>query len=468
MKKINLGLTMKKENKKIYIIGIEGAGTSALALMYQRMGFVVSGSDNGDHFYRDILFEAGIKVFDEYLAENIPEDVSMVVYSTSVKKDNPEFVEAKKRGLKILSYPEALAELFNERLGIAVCGTHGKTTTTAMLAFVLEKLGLEPNAIVGSKVVDWQKNSLVGNGDYFVIEADEYQNKLKYYKPWSVILTSIDYDHPDFYKTFDDYKKAFGDFVAKIPQHGFLFYCNDDGDVVEVAKNSGCQKVSYGLTDNSEYQIKNIYLSGDEKNIKQSFEVACKNVSLGKFDIKLSGKHNVLNATAVIAFCHKLNLDLKEVKKQLADFAGTVRRFEYIGERNGAILLDDYAHHPEEIKATLKTAREVYPNRKITIIFHPHSFSRTEALLEDFAQSFGDCDRVFVLDIYGSARENSGKVTSSDLVDKINKYNFGKAEYVSDIDDCIELLKDKISADDLIISLGAGDVWRVTKKLKED
>lgn len=456
--------------QKIYIISIEGAGTSALAVIYKNLGHVVLGSDNGDHFYRDILSRNGIEVFDVYDAQNIPNDVSKVVYSTCVGQDNPELQESIKRGIPTLNYPEALAEIFNQKMGIAVCGTHGKTTTTAMLATTFKELGLKPSALVGSKVKDWKGNSLAGSGDYFIIEADEYQNKLKSYNPWSVILTSVDFDHPDFYKTFDDYKQAFIDFVKKIPRHGFLVYCNDDSDVVEIANQASCQKISYGFSEGSmckienfEFQINNFQINN---SVGQSFEVFYKDGVLGKFKISLPGRHNVLNATAVIALCHKFNLNSLRIADALKTFQGTVRRFEYIGESQGAILIDDYAHHPEEIKTTLKTARNIFPQKNIITIFHPHSFSRTEALLTDFSQSFDNSNEVIILDIYGSARETSGNVSSRDLVRLINRHDPQKSQYIPTIEEAIETLRDKISENDLVISMGAGDVWRVTHGLK--
>ncbi|KKP69237.1 MAG: UDP-N-acetylmuramate-L-alanine ligase [Candidatus Moranbacteria bacterium GW2011_GWE1_35_17] len=458
------------KSKKIYIISIEGAGTSALAVIYKNLGYEVSGSDNGDHFYGDILKRNNIEVFDSYDIENIPKDIYLAIYSTCVSKDNPELVELTRQGVPTLSYPEALAELFNQKMGIAVCGTHGKTTTTAILATVFKELGLKPSALVGSKVKDWKGNSLAGTGDYFIIEADEYQNKLKNYNPWAVILTSVDYDHPDFYKTFDDYKQAFIDFVKKIPRHGFLIYCNDDNNVVEIAKQASCQKISYGFTEDSmckienfEFQINNFQINN---SVGQSFEVFYKEDLLGKFKIALPGKHNVLNATAVIALGHKLNLNSLRIADALKTFQGTVRRFEYIGESQGAILIDDYAHHPQEIITTLKTARNIFPQKNIITIFHPHSFTRTEALLTEFSQSFDNVNEVIVLDIYGSARETSGNVSSRDLVRLINRHDPQKARYVPTIEEAIEILKNKIGANDLIISMGAGDVWRVTHGLK--
>jgi len=459
---------MKKQ--RIYIIGIEGAGTSSLAVIYKKSGCIVCGSDNGDHFYGDILKNNGIKVFDNYNAKNLPKDIDKVVFTTSIKKDNPEFIEAQKRNLPMLSYPEALAELFNQKLGIAVCGTHGKTTTTAILATVFKELGLKPTALVGSKVKNWNSNSLVGEGDYFIIEADEYQNKLKNYNPWAAVLTSVDYDHPDFYPDFQSYKQAFIDFVKKIPRHGFLIYCNDDSDVVEIAKEANCQKISYGFSegsicrvDNFEFKINNFQINN---SVGQSFDIYFKEKKMGNFRIALAGKHNVLNSAAVIALCEKLNLNNLRVADALKTFAGTSRRFEYIGENKGTILLDDYAHHPEEVKATLKTARNIFPQKNIITVFHPHSFSRTEALLSDFAQSFDSTDQVIVLDIYGSARENSGNVSSQDLVRSINKYNPGKAQYIPTIKEAVEFLKEKMTKDDLIISMGAGDVWHVTYELR--
>ncbi|MDH4330476.1 MAG: UDP-N-acetylmuramate--L-alanine ligase [Candidatus Moranbacteria bacterium] len=454
--------------KKIYIIGIEGAGTSALASMYKKMGCEVSGSDQGDHFHKDVLKEKKIKVFNKYDKKNIQEDVELVVHSTSVTEDNEELVFARKKKFKVLSYPEALAELFNSKMGIAVCGTHGKTTTTAILASELKDLNMSPNAIVGSKVVDWKENSLVGDGDYFVIEADEYQNKLQYYNPYAVILTSVDYDHPDFFKNFEEYKKVFEEFVSKIPNHGILVYYNDSRDVIDVSKGARCRKVSYGFLSDSDYKIENIETKKSVMNPNlsiQKFEIFFKEETLGVFETELPGKHNILNATATVAMCHEMGLDLDKVKGSLASFSGTARRFEYIGEKNGAILIDDYAHHPEEVKTTLEAVRNMFENKKIITIFHPHSFSRTEALLSEFAQSFGNADDLIVLDIYGSAREESGNVSSADLVSLVNKFCPGKSVNIHTIKEVIADLKDKLNKDTVIISMGAGDVWKVTHTL---
>ena len=448
--------------KKVYVIGIKGSGVIAVVEILHSLGIEISGSDIKEKFFTDeILQRLGIEYVENFSENNIPESVDLIIYSTAFnEKNNIEFQEARRRNLKMMSYPEVLADLFNEKYGIAVAGTHGKTTTSAMLAHVLKELDRDPSAIIGSQVMNWGGNALAGKGEFFVAEADEFQNKLKLYNPKGVVLTSVDFDHPDFFPTFEDYKKVFKDFVARIPKVGFLVVWGDSTDTLEVVENVICEKLIYGFSEECNYKISNF-----QPTSPQEFEVICGDRNLGKFEIQLVGRHNVLNATAVIAVCHKLNLDLEKVRLALDSFQGTKRRFEYIGERNGAVLIDDYGHHPEEIKATLKGARGIYPDKNIWAVFHPHSYSRTEALLQEFAQSFSDADRIIVLDIYGSARENSGNVSSGNLVDLINKFNYGKAEYIKTINEVVEFLKDKIGSEDVVITIGAGNCWEVAEKL---
>jgi len=456
--------------KKIHIIGIEGAGTSALARVLKLLGKDISGSDEGDHFYYDGLKQSEIKVVHKFNEKNIPSDADLIVYGTSLNpKTNQELAVALKSGIKVVTYAEALGALFNEKIGIAVCGTHGKTTTTAMLAEILRASGADPSAIVGSKVINWQGSSLAGNGKIFVAETDEYQNKLQYYNPFAAVLTSVDWDHPDFFPTPEEYQKVFIDFVAKIPRQGFLIVWGDSSSALEIAKNAKCEVIRYGFLEDNDAIISKseIQISNQAQNPKyQKFKINFKGEDLGEFEMQLVGDHNILNAAAAIAVCHKLKIDLEKVREALKNFQGTSRRFEYIGECNGAILIDDYAHHPEEIKATLKAAREIYPEKNIITIFHPHTFTRTKALLSEFSQSFSDADEVIIIDIYGSAREVQGEVSSEELVNLINKYDRDKARYIPTIDKVIEYLKDKISAEDVVISMGAGDVWKVVYQLK--
>lgn len=441
--------------------------------MLKSLGIEITGSDTDEKFFTDeILEKLGISYFEKFSAENVPQDADLVVYSTAYREDNNEEVrEAKKRNIPMISYPEILGMLFNEKYGIAVCGTHGKTTTSALLAEVLRFCEKDPRAVIGSRVSNWGSNALCGKGEFFVIEADEFQNKFQFYVPKGIILTSLDWDHPDFYPTFAEYKKAFHDFVSKIPKSGFLVFWGDSADTIEVSKSAKCNVIQYGFGEDNDLRIINYELSsqgGSINNIPiQAFSIMFKEKNLGRFETKLVGKHNVLNCAAVIAVCQKLNLDMEKVREAIAHFSGISRRFEFIGKRNGATLIDDYGHHPEEIKATLRGAREIYPKKNIIAVFHPHSYSRTEALLSEFSQSFEDADRVVILDIYGSARESSGKVSSKNIVDLINKYVHGKAEYLPKIKDAVEFLKDKIGENDIVLCIGAGNVFEVAEKLKE-
>jgi len=463
-----------KKIKKIYVIGIKGSGIVAVVEILHSMGLEITGSDTTEKFFTDaILKHFGINYFEGFNLKNIPADVDLIIYSTAYSKsNNPEMAEAKKRNLFMVNYPEMLAYLFNQKFGLAVCGTHGKTTTSAMLAEAMQKSGVDPMAVIGSQVINWKSNALTGKGKYFIAETDEYQNKLSFYNPKAIILTSLDWDHPDFFKNFTDYKKVFKDFVARLPKNNFLIVWGDSRDTIEVSKATNGDALTYGFEKKCDYKISNLIIntkniSHKNRKIIQSFDIFFKNKSLGKFEIQLLGKHNVLNATAVIATCHRLRLDLKKVKKALGSFKGTKRRFEYIGQRNGAILIDDYAHHPQELMATLKGARELYPEKNIWVVFQAHTFSRTKALLNEFSQSFSDADKVIVLDIYSSARETKGGVHAKNLVELINKTNQKKAKYISTTIKAEQYLKNKIGPKNVVITAGAGNVWEVAKKLKE-
>jgi len=451
--------------KKIYFIGIKGSGMVALVEIFQRRGYDLAGSDTREKFFTDEILKNKlcVKYHEGFDARHITGDTDLVIYSTAYnEKNNEELKAAKFKMIPMVSYPEMLAQLFNEKYGIAVCGTHGKTTTTAMLAEIFRVAGLDPTAVVGSQVRQWRGSALVGRSEFMIIEADEYQNKIKMYDPQAAVLTSADWDHPDFFPTRETYEKAFEDFVAKIPRHGFLAVCADRSETLKIAKNAKCKVISYGFSNDADVKIANHEL----REGKQFFSLVFRGKRLGEFEILLPGRHNVLNAAAAIAMAHQFNAKVEKISEALANFEGTSRRFEYIGQWQGAILIDDYAHHPEEIKVTLKAAREFFPKRRIWCVFHPHTFTRTKALLSDFAQSFENADRVIVLDIYGSAREVQGGVHSRDLVELAKKYH-RNVEYIATIPEAIEFLRDKIGREDLVIAMGAGNVWEVAEGLKE-
>lgn len=465
--------------KKVYVIGIKGSGVVSVVEILHERGIEITGSDTSEKFFTDeILKRLGIRYFEKFDPNNIPADADLILYSTAYsEKNNPEMKAAEEKNLPMISYPEMLAGLFNAKYGIAVCGTHGKTTTSAMLASALKNCKTDPLAAIGSKVADWGGNALTGQGEFFVLEADEYQNKLDLYDPKAVIFTSCDWDHPDFFPDFEKYKKTYKKFMAKIPKIGFLVVWGDSVDTLEISREAKCEIITYGFNEENDVrlEVSDMEVTDEENNESsilkkdkmQVFKIFIGKQMLREFEIRLPGRHNILNAGAVISVCFKLNMDMERVAEALKNFQGTARRFEYIGEKNGAILIDDYGHHPEEVKATLKTAREIYPEKNIIAVFHPHTYTRTKALLQEFAQSFGDANRVIVLDIYGSARETQGGVHSRDLVNLINKYDMGKAEYIPTIPDVVKFLKERINENDVVIAIGAGNVWEVAEKLKE-
>lgn len=458
--------------KDVHMIGIKGAGMTALAGLLTKQGVVVTGSDTAEIFFTDrILQNLNIKYRECFDPKNIPPSAKAVIYSTVYSKEkNKELAAAFASGLPVMSYPEAVGMLSREKLTLAVCGTHGKTTTSALLAETLKFTGIDPSAIVGSRIMHWEGNALCGSGEYLVLEADEYQNKLAEYTPFAVILTSVDWDHPDFFPDKESYEQVFRDFVARIPRHGVLVYCGDSADVVKIAEAAHCRKISYGLLEGAEFRISDytpakMGFVGEADAVKQTFTVTHAEKSLGTFTLRLAGEHNALNATAVLALSLFLKQDVLRIRKAFEKFSGTERRFEYIGERYGALIYDDYAHHPEEIRATLKAFRELYPDRRLKVIFHPHTFTRTKIFLTDFAQSFDAADEVMILDIYGSAREKQGSVSSQDLVNLINRFFPGKAEYAPSIAKLPSRLEETIGRQDVIITLGAGNVWEISHRL---
>jgi len=452
--------------KKVHIVGIEGAGTSALATMYGRLGYEVSGSDAGDRFYASVLEKEGVSVEPTFSPDHVPTDADLVVYSTAFS-GNVEVARARELGLRTLSYPEAVGEITHEKMSLLVTGTHGKTTTSAMLAEVLRATGKDPSAIIGSRVRAWQGNALVGAGGMLVLEADEYQDKLSYYEPFAAILTSVDWDHPDFFPDAETYAETFRKFVGRIPKHGALVYSADSASVLSVAGGAKCRRLSYGFDGSADVRIVSRETIGAAESgpegIRQRFDIETKDGSLGTFELRLPGRHNAQNAAAVIALCLFLRIDMEAVRDCLSTFSGTARRSEYIGLYKGIPVYDDYAHHPEELRATLSAFRDAYPDKRIVAVFHPHTFTRTLALLPEFSQSFDEAGRVVVLDIYGSARETVGGVSSADLVRGINRYVRDKAEHIPTIPEAIALLRDTLEPGDILVTFGAGDVYKVAE-----
>jgi len=454
------------------MIGIKGVGMTMLAQFLAAKGCKISGSDLEEKYMTDeVLHEAGIKVIEKFDEKNVPEKVDLVIYSTAYNKENnPELKFVLDKNIKVLSYAESLAEVFNKMYGIAITGTHGKTTTSAWLGYVLSKAGKDPSVMVGARVEQFKGASLLGKSDNLVVELDEYQNKFQYFLPQVVLLNNIEYDHPDFFPTFEDYKKIFVDFIKKIPVKGFLVVNLDDPEVRKIAHvNSRAKVISYAIQEAADYVAYDIKNGPDGKQyfkiklgVDENGEVA--NSDFGDFSIQLSGKHNIQNALAVIATCIELNIDLVLIRKHLEGFTGTARRAEIMGEYKSTRIIDDYAHHPTEIKSTLEGLRQQYKDKNMIVVFHPHTFTRTKALLNEFANSFDEANEIIILDIYGSAREEQGGVSSKDLVDLINEKQ-ERASHIPTLEKCEEYLRENIKKNDLVILMGAGDVFRIGDNL---
>lgn len=448
--------------KKIHFVGIKGSGMSALAQFFAERGVHVCGSDVSDELPIDVLLRDEHIFVEEFSADHISLDFDVVIYSTAWQKQE-EVIRARELKIPTISYPEAIAHVFNPHKGIAVCGSHGKSTTTAWLGYVLSELGKDPSVIVGSKVKQWNRNMRTGTSDLFVLEADEYQDKLSLYYPWSIILTNVDYDHPDFFKTKESYIETFSRFCKKI-SGGFLVACWDDAGVrTALADIPSKNIVRYGFDASYEYSISKYIISDG----KASFTIAKHGQDILSIISSLPGKQNAVNALAVYAFCDIAGYGAPEqIGSALQSFQGISRRFEYKGTYKNVIIIDDYAHHPTEISATLAAARDMYPEKKIWCVFSPHTFSRTETLKDAFAQSFLQADMALILDIFSSAREETGTFSSADLVSLI-KEKGGHAQHTKDIDSVVSVVREYLKDMDILLTLGADEVWKVWKKLLE-
>ncbi|MAF20812.1 MAG: UDP-N-acetylmuramate--L-alanine ligase [Parcubacteria group bacterium] len=419
--------------KKAYLIGIKGTGMTALAQVLQSYSIEVLGSDTDEVFFTDqVLKRLKVKVIEGFNKKNVPADTDLVIASVAylgqgVKNDEVE--QAQKKKIPILTYAQVLGLLFKDKFGLAIAGTHGKSTTTAMLGLILEKAGLDPTVIVGTEVLAWQRNARIGQSQYLVAEADEYGNNFLNYWPQALILTNLEYDHPDFFKDFKAYQTAFKKLIKRIPAAGFIITNLQDKNIKQIIKQARCPVIDYSV----------------QTGIKLS----------------IPGQHNLLNGAAALKAACKLGIKQGLAKQSLAEFKGIKRRFEITGVKQGFVFVDDFAHHPTEVQVALKAARQTYPQKKIWAVFHPHTFTRTRVLLKDFGQSFKQADQIIILDIYGSAREKAGKIHARDLVREIEKHQPDKAKYIPNLKQTAQYLKKQVQSGELILTLGAGDAWKL-------
>ncbi len=436
------GINFKKI-KQVYFIGIGGIGISAIARMFLLEGKSVSGSDAAESEVTVELQKLGVKISIGQRAGNIPTDCDLVIYTIAVPPDNPEFAEAKKRGILMMSYSEALGLISKDKYTIAVSGTHGKTTTTAMIAKIMIDAGLDPTVIVGSLIKDAagnRTNFIAGKSEYLVVEACEYKRSFLNINPKIVVITNIDADHLDYYKDIDGVVKGFSEFAVKAPKDGFVVTDTKDKNIKLALKKVVCQIVDY-------------------KNLPP--EAA--QPRAGK--LQVPGKHNIENAKAALAVAKLLGIDVAIAQSALSGFRGSWRRFEFRGKaKNGALVYDDYGHHPTEILATLAGARELFPKGKIVVVFQSHLYSRTKDHIKAFGKCFKDADEVVVLPIYPAREKDPGDINSEMVVAEIKK-NGQLAFFAPNFSDVVSRALSLSKSGDLILTLGAGETNKVADML---
>lgn len=450
----------------MHFIGIGGIGMSGIAEILINLGYDVSGSDLRESDITEKLTGMGAAIFYGHSPSNISRDYNVVIASTAIKPDNPEIMEARALGIPIIHRSEMLAELVRLKHGIGVAGTHGKTTTSSMLSFVLDHGGMNPTSIVGGKVLNFGSNAKVGRGDYIVFEADESDGSFLKLLPTIAVVTNIDADHLEHYKYFEGLKEAFLTYINNVPFYGYSVLCIDDHVVAELLPKVDRPYYTYGFSENAGFRASDIEIIYG----KTFYNCFYKNELLGRVEMNLTGKHNVLNSLAVITVAMELGLKFKEIQRGLLNFEGVGRRLEKIGEEKGICVIDDYAHHPTEIKATLD-ALKTY-NRRIIAVFQPHRYTRTEMLWDEFGSSFPNADIVFLTAIYPAGESPIEGVSSELIREAIKKHEGREVEIIDSFEDIPGRVLDVLKEGDIIATLGAGDIYkmapRILKAIKEN
>lgn len=447
--------------KKIHFIGIGGIGMSGIAEILLDQGFKVSGSDRAKTEVTDRLENLGAQVFEGHNEINIKDDVDTVVYSSAVAPDNPEIQEAKKRKLPIVRRAEMLAEVMRLKYGIGIAGTHGKTTTTSMTSLVLMEGSLDPTVIVGGKLSGLGgTNARLGKGDFIVVEADEFDRSFLSLTPTIAVLTTLEVDHLDTYRDLEDIKNAFIQFANKVPFYGFVVLCLDEPALQDIIPQISKKRIiTYGFSPQADLQATEI----EHHEQFTSFTVLMDGKKCGKIKLQIPGKHNVQNALAAISVGLNLNIPFEQVKKGIEKFTGVYRRWEKKGEVGGITLYDDYAHHPTECRATLLGAKEGW-RKRIVCVFQPHLYTRTRDFYEEFGKAFLLSDVLIVTDVYPAREIPIQGVTGELIILAAKKFGHKNTIYVSDKNKIPETLKQVAKTGDIVITMGAGDIWKCGEK----
>jgi UDP-N-acetylmuramate--alanine ligase len=444
--------------QRIHFVGIGGIGMSGIAEVLLNLGYKVSGSDLKASPITHRLAFMGAVTFEGHRAENLA-GAEVVVISSAITRDNPEVAAAHASHIPVIPRAEMLAELMRLKYGIAIAGMHGKTTTTSMVATVLASGGLDPTVVIGGRVDAMGSNARIGKSEYFVAEADESDRSFLKLWPILAVVTNIDREHMDCYRDMADIERTFVDFLDHVPFYGMVVACNDNDELRRILPAVRRRIVTYGTREGSDFLISemNCGAVGETHMASSAFRVHYHNRDLGDFQLHVPGEHNVRNATAAIAVAFGLDIPIDRIREGLAHFSGVDRRFQVKGRVNGVTVIDDYAHHPTEIRATLAAARQC-GYRRVHVIFQPHRYTRTQLLFNEFSGAFGDADTVSLLDIYAASESPIPGVSGEHLADRIARDGKSHVTYAASFADAVELATRSAHSGDLVLTLGAGNV----------
>lgn len=447
---------MGEQDNYIHFIGIGGTGMSGLAKIMLACGYRVAGSDLKESSVTNKLAELGATIFQGHHTRNLAAGVNLVVVSSAIPFDNPEIQAAQARSIPIIPRGELLARLMQRQKGIAVAGTHGKTTTTSMISLVLERNHFDPTVIVGGEFPEFKGNAKWGKGEFLVAEADESDGSFLRLRPFIEVVTNIENDHLDYYGSMHRMIDAFKQFINFVPAQGFKILCTDNPYVAQICQENKANALTYGLQGNPDYQLRALSFKGSHSWA----EVWCQNSLLGKLVLRVPGKHNLCNALAAVAVGHQLGIKFVDIQRALHAFSGVARRFQLLGQVAGVWVVDDYAHHPTEVKATLEAARQTAPGRVIAI-FQPHRYTRTKLLHAQFGPALAGADLMIITGIYPAGEKPLPAVDAGLIVEAAREYYPQNLYYFPDKEKVIPFIKPQLRPGDLVITLGAGDIRQV-------
>ncbi len=452
---------LKGRIKQVHLVGIGGIGMSGIARVLMAEGFLVSGSDLYENNEINILKNLGARIFIGHRAENI-NNADVLVYSSAINLDNIEILEAKKANIPVIQRAVMLAELMRLRCGIAISGAHGKTTTTSMIGYLMYKANLDPTVVIGGVVNKFDSNAIVGKSQFMIAEADESDGSFLHLSPSIAVITNIDREHLDYYQGgIEEVLEKFRLFLKLVPFYGLIVACIDDENIKKILANINRRVITYGFDISANYSARNLIYEG----FSTSFDLYINQEFIRTITISMAGKHNVLNALAAIIVLEEVGIKTLNLLESLKSFDGVKRRFSLVSSNNNFTIIDDYAHHPTEIKAILQTAKNCFLNRKIHVLFQPHRFSRTRDLLDDFANCFADCDSLIISDIYAASEEPIFGINSQMLAKNVTKFSNKNAMYGASLDESIQKMADLVQKNDVILTLGAGNVTSAGSKI---